>query len=95
MTSLRDKDHDLYRLTGIKRFWLITSGEEFFWEVKQHMADYKGLKPRTVDFTSMYTKLTHESTITNVEKAIREAIAYQIERGVDPLCTTTLTALWS
>jgi len=79
MYWLRKKDHALFLRTGIRRYWIIQSAEEFFWEFKQHVPEYKGMQPRTIDFTSMYTNLTHESIYTNVARAVSEAFAYQEE----------------
>jgi hypothetical protein len=77
MWWLRHKDHELYKTSGIRRYWIITAAEEFFHEVKSQINVYRGLKPSTVDFTSMYTMLTHESIFANMREAVQEAVSYK------------------
>jgi hypothetical protein len=75
--TLRDKDDTFFNATGARRFWIVQSVEEVINEIKAEPSIFQNLTPRTADFTSMYTKLPQDRILHNVEKAIREAHAYQ------------------
>jgi hypothetical protein len=74
---LRKKDHENYKKNGYRRCWIALSAEEVFYDLKQNQFLLKGRKPRTFDFTTMYTCLEHKKIFGNIESAVNEAITYQ------------------
>ena len=79
MRLLQAKDNDLYKKHGVRRCWFIRSLDDVFLEIKQHQVYLKKRKPRTFDFTTMYTSLQHDRIIKNVRKAIEWARQYANE----------------
>lgn len=77
MFWLRKKDVQHYTRTGLKRCWFVSSADEVFYDIKKNAQILRGRKPRTFDFTTMYTCLPHAKIIQNLEIAISEAIHYQ------------------
>jgi hypothetical protein len=76
MAVLRRKDERLFRQTGVRRYWIITSAEEAAGRLKC-------LNPRllgriwTRDFSAMYTSLPRERLVTQVSEAVHEAFCAQ------------------
>ena len=79
MRILQKKDNELYTKTGIRRCWFIRNLDDVFGEIKRKQQFLKNKKPRTYDFTNMYTGLEHERIKKNVREAIREAKQYAAE----------------
>ena len=76
MKLLQQKDQQLFEREGYRRCWFIRSVEEVYLEIKANQ-DYLNIKrPRTFDFTTMYTNLEHERIIANVRSTIQEAHKY-------------------
>ena len=78
MTLLEAKDKRLIAEQGISRYWIIEDMERFFQDVKikDAMGQLKGKKPRTTDFTTMYTSLQQDDIVNNVGKAVEEALSF-------------------
>ena len=73
MKILQLKDSINFKKTNIRRCWFTRSAEDVFQEVK-HQQDYlKTKRPRTFDFTTMYTCLPQKRIIENLQAAIKEA----------------------
>ena len=70
MTLLEVKDRKLIAEQGISRYWIIEDMENFFQDIKikDAMGQLKGKKPRTTDFTTMYTSLKQVDIVNNVER---------------------------
>ena len=77
MKILRIKDQKLFESKGYRRCWFVRSAEEVFHDIKMNMDILRTRKPKTFDFTRMYTNLSHEKIINNVKSAIQEAIDYE------------------
>ena len=73
---LHKKDHENYKKDGYRRCWIALSAEEVFYDLKQNQYLLKCRKPRTFDFTTMYTCLEHKKIFGNIESAVNEAITY-------------------
>jgi len=76
MFWLRKKDTKNYINTGLKRCWFVSSADEVFYDIKKNAQLLRGRKPRTFDFTTMYTCLPHSKILTNLKIATTEAIDY-------------------
>ena len=79
MTLLEaNKDKKLIAEQGISRYWIIEDMERFFRDVKikDAMGQLRGKKPRTTDFTTMYTSLQQVDIVNNVGKAVEEALNF-------------------
>jgi hypothetical protein len=77
ITTLKHKDDVFYNATGYRRFWFVTAIDDVFRDLKYDAPILKGKKPRTFDFTQMYTKLPQQRIILNIRKAIDEAQQYR------------------
>lgn len=77
ITTLRQKDDQLYTRTGIRRCWIVQSAEEVVRDLKLNASFYHNCTPHTCDFTSMYTQLPQDRILNNVEHAIQEAHTHQ------------------
>lgn len=77
MHILRLKDNEFYKVCGFRRCWFVTNIDDVFREIKQNIPTLKGLKPRTFDFATMYTKIPHEKIFNNIKAVINEAIIYR------------------
>jgi len=76
MQLLLLKDQKRFKTTGIRRCWFVRSAEEVYLDIKANQECLKGRKPRSFDFTTMYTKLQHDRIFKNVPAAIKEAFAF-------------------
>jgi hypothetical protein len=77
MFYLKLKDKEIFLNHGYRRCWFVTNIDDVFKYIKQNIPVLKGLKPRTFDFTQMYTMLEHEKILKNVKIAVEEAITYK------------------
>ena len=77
MTILKEKDEILYRNKGYRRCWFEKSAEGVFYDIKRNKTDLIHKKPRTFDFSTMYTCLPHEKIFANLRVAIKEASDFQ------------------
>jgi len=77
MTILKEKDEILYRNKGYRRCWFEKSAEGVFYDIKRNKADLIHKKPRTFDFSTMYTCLPHDKIFANLRVAINEASNFQ------------------
>jgi len=77
MTILKEKDKILFRNNGYRRCWFEKSAESVFHDIKRNKTDLIHKKPRTFDFSTMYTCLPHEKIFTNLRIAIKEASNFQ------------------
>jgi len=73
---LKHKDDVFFKNTGYRRLWFVTAIDDVFRDIKFDAPILKGRKPRTFDFTQMYTKLPQQRIIDNIRKAITEAQLY-------------------
>jgi len=80
MSLLREKDLEYYSRHGIRRYWIVVSPDEAFFEIKRNIELLRGRKPRTADFTTMYTCLIHDRIIKNTRIAVSEALEYDQKR---------------
>ena len=80
MALLKEKDQEYYSQHGIKRYWIVVSPDEAFFEIKRNIELLKGRQPRTSDFTTMYTCLLHQRIIKNTQIAVMEALEYDQKR---------------
>ena len=80
MSLLREKDLEYYSRHGIQRYWIVVSPDEAFFEIKRNIELLRGRKPRTADFTTMYTCLIHDRIIKNTRIAVSEALEYDQKR---------------
>ena len=91
MRSLRHKDTDLHQRTGLRRYWIVESPEEFARLARIHSST---LSLVIADFTTMYTCFNQETMVTRIMDALKEAQAYEATRtpeveGEQPLLLTT------
>ena len=70
MHMLLKKDMQLYRRTGVRRYWIVNSAEEVAQQMKQLKAETQG-RLWTRDFTSMYTSPTATPVATSDESLQR------------------------
>ena len=77
MTILKEKDEILYRNKGYRRCWFEKSAEGVFYDIKRNKTDLSHKKPRTFDFSTMYTCLPQEKIFANLRVAIKEASDFQ------------------
>jgi len=77
ITILKDKDDNFFKATGYRRLWFVTAIDDVFRDLKFDAPVLKGKKPRTFDFTQMYTKLPQQRILDNIRKAINEAQTYR------------------
>ena len=80
MSLLRGKDLEYYSRHGIRRYWIVVSPDEAFFEIKRTIELLRGRKPQTADFTTMYTCLIHDHIIKNTRIALSEALEYDQKR---------------
>jgi len=75
LMTLKLRDQECYRLSGRRRFWVVQSIEEVALSLKQKTAliEARGLRPRTFDFTTMYTKLPHAKLLEELRVVLTEA----------------------
>jgi hypothetical protein len=83
MNTLKAKDDQLFLDQGYRRYWVVNNMDDVFIDMKKNRRLLEGKKPRTFDFTTMYTCLPHETILTNVRKAICEAKEYSRQRFMD------------
>jgi len=76
MEVLQIKDDELFMRKGIRRYWIISNMDTFFLDLKKYKHQLHGLRPRTFDFTKMYTCLEHEKIRKNLSIAVEEAIRF-------------------
>ena len=60
MDTLREREEEFYKKTGVRKWWTVESIEEVALSIKDAECKLVGKKMRTADFTTMYTKLPHE-----------------------------------
>ena len=94
MRSLRHKDTDLHQRTGLRRYWIVESPEEFARLARIHSTTLTSNPLVTADFTTMYTCFNQETMVTRIMDALKEAQAYEATRtpeveGEQPLLLTT------
>jgi len=83
MDVLKAKDNKLFIAKGYRRYWIVNDMDEVFLDMKKNRDLLQGKKPRTFDFTTMYTCLPHQTILTNVRKAICEAKEYSRQRFME------------
>jgi hypothetical protein len=78
MQLLETKNKKLIAEHGISRYWRIEDMDKFFYDlkVKDSLGKLKGKRPRTTDFTTMYTSLSQLHIINNLKIAVREAFDF-------------------
>jgi len=81
---LQDKDRAFYNSTGLRRFWIINSTEEFTVPMKQDEAGYANANMQTFDCANMYTELDHGTLRRHVLQAITEASIFLRRRADSP-----------
>jgi hypothetical protein len=77
MDTLREREEQCYKRTGIRKWWTVESIEEVALAIKDGEQQLVGKKMRTADFTTMYTMLPHGRLIATVQKAWDRAVEYE------------------
>lgn len=77
ISLLLHKDEQHFKLHKYKRCFIVRKPKEVFQMIKDRQEIFKRLVPTTFDFTTLYTKLPHDHILTNMRKAIVEAIEYK------------------
>lgn len=93
MRTLRAKDDEHIRTTGVRRYFTVES----FDEVAQFLRKWKRInavkKVYTGDFSTMYTRIPHDDLIRTVRVACNEAFEWNAAQSRRPLSETRL--YWS
>ena len=76
MTQLERKDIQQFRPKGIRRYWIVTSIDSVAKHIKAHQKELAQEQVLTEDFTTMYTKLPHDSIKAGVSHAVKEAFDF-------------------
>ena len=65
----------------MRRFWSVQSADELTQEFRPRADILAKLPWRTIDFVTMYTKLTHTALVNDVMEAVTEAWQYYAEQS--------------
>ena len=85
MDTLREREEQHYKTTGIRKWWTVESIEEVALGIKDAEHKLVGKKMRTADFTTMYTKLPHERLFKTVETIWERAVSFKASvTGIEP-----------
>ena len=76
MHQLEQKDINVYRPRGIRRYWVVTDVDTVAKHIKAHQKTLAQEEVWTRDFTTMYTKLPLQRIYAGVCKAVEEAFNY-------------------
>ena len=82
MDTLREREEQFYKQTGVRKWWTVESIEEVALSIKDAEHKLIGRKMRTADFTTMYTKLPHQRLLATVQTAWNRAVEF-IAEGTD------------
>ena len=77
MDTLREREEQDFKKTGIRKWWTVESIEEVALAIKDGEQNLIGKKMRTADFTTMYTMLPHERLLDTVQTAWKRAVEYE------------------
>lgn len=83
LRTLRAKDDELIRKTGVRRFFVVETYEEvssFLAQWKRQWAQDKFRGLYTGDFSTMYTAIPHADLLDAVKVAVEEAFMWQAEK---------------
>ena len=77
MDTLREREEDCFKKTGVRKWWTVESIEEVALGIKDAEHKLIGKKMRTADFTTMYTKLPHQKLLDTVIIAWDRAVEFK------------------
>jgi hypothetical protein len=101
LTTLRNKDDDLIRRTGVRRYFVVQSYDETAefvarWSKSIDTTAAKTTGSRllyTGDFATMYTAIPHADLFIKLKQAVKEAWTWEADRNGHTL--TSLRIVWT
>ena len=73
---LQEHDKEVFRGSGTRRCFIVRRAEDVFQHIKVFREYVRYKRPRTFDFTTMYTKLPQQRIINNAVWAVNKAIEF-------------------
>ena len=93
LTHIKEYCDGIYRNTGVNAFWIINNSQQALKVLHEANSTSRALHMDSFDFSTLYTKIPHDSLKNNLKNLIQEA--YKI-RGAKFLCVRDSgTAYWS